>query len=149
MNLVVHAGMAREIAPISTSTNAGGPAQRLRRAAGIFLVPIAYLGAVVAFPYVIGITFLLLTTGAGRFGPEAYWMVAGAFTVGVLWLIWVVCRSVIRHFGEEVLDIDAIAILISLVLSLLVMAYVVGTRGPDPGPNQSLEATADPPARRP
>lgn len=87
MSFVVQAGMARELVPVNTQHQRWGLVRRVRRALGMLLVPVAYLGALIALPYVIGGTFLLLTTFAERFGLEAYWTVVGGFTLGT----WKLC----------------------------------------------------------
>jgi len=97
-----------------------------RRVVSWFLLPICYLGALIAPSVVLTISFQGLHRG--HFLPHVFWFVTALVGVVVLWIAYFEAVGWLRYFRQGVIYIEAIVIFIGFlaVIPVALLAFPPG-----------------------
>ncbi len=110
MKYVVYSQMMVELTP------------SLPRFARLVLLPLCYLGALIAPTVILSIPFQVFQKH--EVSPFAFWVTAAFMGAGVLWLLYRTATCAVRSLRQRVLHVEAILLSVALGLAVITVVWL-------------------------
>ena len=122
MKYIVHSQMMTELAPSSPRLVRHAFLCRVWRGVSWLVLPLCYLGALIAPAVVLSIPFQVFHKHG--VSPLVYWATTVLMGVFVLWMLYRAASYGFRSFRQRVIHVEAIVLFVALVFAVVAIVWI-------------------------